>query len=151
MNFIARLLLAGALGWCFFLMPIVGCQKSTVEAVPRTPKSKPVFGTVEFANGDSSSVKINFDFVHPDHFACLGCRVQQVVSRSELDDVPWDVLEEHLAGLVGKANADLSLIERVWLLLDRESVFSAMEGNADGGWFVAVIQYKTSPFRCSSG
>jgi len=50
--------------------------------------------------------------------------------------------------LLGDANADLSSIKRVWLLLDRESVSSVMEGKTEsslGGLFTAVIQYRSAP------
>ena len=128
MKFNARLLLAGALGWCACLILLVGCQKNTAEAVARNSKSKPVFGTGGSSGGEKKSLKPsssanmppsrNFSFLHPDHFACLSIDVQRIIARKELKEFPWDSVEVQLADLVGNANADLNLIERIWLLLD---------------------------------
>ena len=143
MNIVCRLFLVAAVSFaCPFL--ISGCRKDSVDAVPRVSKAKPVFGVADSMGNQKKSGDINFDFVHPDHFACLSFDVQKIISRKELEEFPWDSVEGQLAEVVGKANADLKKIERVWLLLDRESTAAAMEGKT-AGLFVTVIQYPTAP------
>ena len=141
MNFVAKLFIVAVVGFaCSFL--IAGCRKSSVDAVPRISQAKPVFGVADSQDNQKKSGDINFDFVHPDHFACLSIDVQRIIARKELKEFPWDSVEVQLADLVGNANADLNLIERIWLLLDRESAAAAMEGKTEG-FFVTVIQYQS--------
>ena len=143
MNYVVRLFVLVAVGLaCSFL--ISGCGKSYVDAVPRSSNAKPVFGSGSSPDKLKKSGDIDFSFVHPDHFAGLSFDVQRIKGRDELKEVPWDSLEEGLAELVGKANSDLDSIERVWLLLDRESVTAAMEAKP-GGWYVTVVQYRSAP------
>ena len=133
---------AAGLATCLALL--VGCTKSTVEAVPRNSNAKPVFGNKLLAEEEKKSGDINFDFVHADHFACLSLNIKQIVSHDEFKDISWESVEKQMAEVVGPKNAKLESIERVWLMLDRQSVSMMMEGTYDG-LFVTVIQYKTSP------
>lgn len=127
--------------WCFCLGLILGCGKRSADAVARVSKSKPVFGSETVREAEKKSGDINFDFVHADHFACFGFNVDRIVSYKEFNDVSWEFLESGLAELVGQDNARLERIERVWLLLDRESVSMAMDGDTDG-MLVTVIEYQ---------
>ncbi len=129
---------------CALFGLIVGCGKSTVEAVPRDSKSKPVFGTSESPRAAAKSSDINFDFVHPDHFACVCLNVAQIISNKELKELPLDFLEDEIGELAGQANSKLHQIDRIWVLVDRESVSMAMEGKTDG-MLVWVIDYMSAP------
>ena len=143
MNFVFRLFLAAAVVFSCSVL-IVGCHKSSVDAISRNSNAKPVFGNSDSRTKQKKSGDINFDFVHPDHFACFGLDVQQIIARKEFEDVRWNSVESQLSDLVGKANSDLGSIERIWLLLDRETTAAAMEGKP-GGLFTTVIQYQAAP------
>ena len=144
MKFVAQLFPVATVCTLVGLFLLAGCQKSYVEAVPRTSNAKPVFGTSRSSEKEKKSGDINFDFVHPDHFACLSFDVPRILARQELEEFSWDAVESQLAESVGKANADLESIERVWLMLDREGTAAAMEGNTEG-LLVTVIEYQKSP------
>ena len=136
----SHLIFVAAAGLATCLALLVGCTKSTVEAVPRNSNAKPVFGNKLLAEEEKKSGDINFDFVHADHFACLSLNIDQIVSHDEFKDISWDSMEKQLAEVVGPKNAKLESIERVWLMLDRQSVSMMMEGTSDG-LFVTVVQY----------
>ena len=140
----SQLIIVTAFGLATCLGLLAGCSKSTVHPVPRESNAKPVFGTNADDVGEKASGDINFDFVHADHFACLCFNIPRIVSNQELKDISWNSLEEQLAEVVGAENAKLESIERVWLMLDRQSMSMLMEGTSDG-LFVTVIQYKTPP------
>ena len=144
MKFVVQLFSVATVCTFVGLFLLAGCQKSHVEAVPRTSNAKPVFGSALSSEKEKKSGDINFDFVHPDHFACLSFDVPRILARQELEEFSWDAVESQLAESVGKANADLQSIERVWLLLDREGTAAAMEGNTKG-LLVTVIEYQKSP------
>ena len=92
----------------------------------------------------SKNNDIDFSFLHEDHFACLSINLSQVMSHKELAEVPWDSIQEQLEAMLGPANSRLEAINRIWVLLDRESM-QLMMGGQSSNPLVYVIDYKSFP------
>lgn len=122
----------------------LGCSNNVAPASARKTTSEPVFGKARAIAAGETGNDLDFGFLHEDHFGCLSVNVAQVMSHDELKEVPWDSLQEQLAKAVGQKNSLLKSIERIWILLDRESV-QLMMGGQSANPLVFVVDYKTSP------
>ncbi len=119
-----------------------GCRDDVVNALPRKSTAQPVFGKGVTVEKNSNST-IDFSFLHQDHFGCLGLNVSQIISHPELASIDWGSLETQMVDWVGADNAKLDRIERIWVLIDRESLGQIMSGG--GPQITTVIDYKTTP------
>ena len=120
-----------------------GCGgPDSVEAKPRAGANKPVFGSTKSLATDKPSNGLDLSFVHADHFACVSINVKKVIANPDLVDVPWDTLESELAELVGPNNSNLKNIDRVWVLMDRDSL-SFGEDRQPQSPFVIVLDFNS--------
>lgn len=122
------------------LISLIGCGRDSVDAVPRTSAFKPEFGAEIPEAASPNANELDLSFVHEDHFTCLYIDVGNVISSPDLADVPWETVEQELAKLVGPDNSRLAEIDRIWLLLDRESL-GAMTGGQQASPMVWVLDY----------
>lgn len=125
-----------------WLVTLAGCGRDTVDAIPRKSAFKPVFGAEKVKTAAPSANSLDLSFLNEDHFACFCVDVHKVISNSDLADVPWDTLEKQLEKMVGQENSRMSGIDRVWLLLDRES-FSMMTNGQQSSPMVLIMDFKS--------
>ena len=65
---------------------------------------------------------IDVSFLKADHFGCFLINVAQLVKQPLLAELPWSQINEALSPLIGRDNAEVSNIERVWVVLDSEFI-----------------------------
>jgi hypothetical protein len=120
-----------------------GCGgPNSVDAVPRTSSNQPVFIADEPRAAVEPSNSLDLSFVHEDHFACVSINVENVISNSDLSDVPWDAIESQLAKLIGPDNSSIKNIERAWVLVDRDGL-SSDDDSEPKSPLVFVLDFKT--------
>ena len=104
------------------LLLVSGCgTPSTVDAEPRNSPFTPTFGEeAETESNSESGLKLNF--ISSDHFACLTADVKRIRNNPDFKETSWDSIEEQLGETIGKSNAQLENLERVWITLDRSAV-----------------------------
>ncbi len=136
--------------WAMLLLILiaVGCAEPVaVDAEPRTSQFKAKFGLSDakseavVVSNSSSKNSLSVSFLHPDHFACLQVAVSDITNNKEFADVPWESIEEQLLPWVGAKNAKLAVVERLWILVDRENL-SPIPGAGGGSPVVMVLEYQ---------
>ena len=127
-----------------------GCSgPDSVSAKKRTSQYKAVAASSESLEKVVSTNKVDLDFFHPDHFACLALNVSSIVANKDMADVPWDKVEEQLSEFVGTQNSNLKNIDRIWAVLDRTALdgFTMDPTNREqgAGPWVFVVDFKSEP------
>ena len=117
-----------------------GCSPQSVDAVPRKSIHQPVFGAGSKVVLDKRSNDLDLGFFHDDLFACFTVDVPKLVSNPDMEDIPWENLEEQLAALIGRDNSKLERIQRAWFLLDRDS-FTIDPGGKQESPMVLVLDF----------
>ena len=96
----------------------------------------------ELRGSESANASLDTRFIKPDHFGCAIINVTRIFGNKEFADLPWSEFENVMAGWVGDQNAKLNLIDRVWVLLDREFFQLGQGASGADSPVIYVVEYK---------
>ncbi len=96
----------------------------------------------DFRGSESANASLDTRFIKPDHFGCVIINVTRILGNKEIGDLPWSEFESLMAEWVGDQNAKLNLIDRVWVLLDREFFQLGQGASGADSPVIYVVEYK---------
>ncbi|MFT5304446.1 MAG: hypothetical protein ACI87E_004914 [Mariniblastus sp.] len=134
------------LGGVFACLALIvsGCgEPSQVDAVPRTSSNEPVMSSSNASQVEELPNALDFGFVLESHFACATANVERILANPELNEVPWNSLEQQLGKSIGANNARLGNMERIWIVVDRGSL-SFMGQGPQQSPFIIVVDLKSA-------